>query len=63
MKKATQSNSKKCDHSKKLCTCGGHNIKNHKKNKKHNATKRKLAVKKTRKALPILDTELYDENA
>jgi len=36
-------------HSNKLCWCGGHNIKNSKKNKKHNSTKKKLNIKKLRR--------------
>ena len=51
MKKATLSNSKKCEHSDKDCVCGGHNINNHKKNKRHYKTNRK----KIRKALEKID--------
>jgi hypothetical protein len=35
--------------SKKLCTCGGHNHKNVKKNKNHHATAKKLEIRKARK--------------
>ena len=39
----------KCQHSNKLCWCGGHNHKNAKKNKRHNSTKKRLSVKMNRK--------------
>ena len=51
MKKAIGSNSKSCEHSEKECTCGGHNNHNHKKNKLHVKTKRKLQRRKLNKLL------------
>lgn len=52
MKKSTMSNCKNPEcRSNKFCVCGGHNNKNHKKNKKHNSTKNKLNIKAIRKYL------------
>lgn len=51
MKKATQSESKECNHSDKLCVCGGHSRKDVKKNKNHNSTKIKLQRKEVREVL------------
>lgn len=51
MKHATMSNSKSCDHSSKSCVCGGHSSSDAKKNKRHNATKKKLQRRKERKFL------------
>ena len=50
---------KSSQHSNKLCWCGGHNDTNTKKNKKHNGTKKKLLVRKTRKGLKKLEKGLY----
>jgi len=36
-------------HSKKDCCCGGHNHKNHKKSKTHNATASKLSIQANRR--------------
>ena len=51
MKKAIQSETKNCEHSKKDCVCGGHSHKDVKKNKKHNSTKKKLQRREVRKYL------------
>lgn len=51
MKKASMLNSRSCDHSDKMCVCGGHSRKDVKKNKNHNSTKRKLSVRKTKQTL------------
>jgi hypothetical protein len=51
MKKAIQSESKDCNHSSKLCVCGGHSRKDVKKNKKHNSTKQKLQRRAAREIL------------
>ncbi len=57
MKQATGSNSKSCDHSKKLCVCGGHSHKDVKKNPNHNSTKKKLQRREIRKGFLKLQSE------
>lgn len=52
MKKATMSNCRSADCSKKGCVCGGHNAGNAKKNRKHNGTKRKLQRRAARRVTP-----------
>jgi len=48
-KKAIMSECKDtCNRSDKDCICGGHNASNAKSNKKHNATRNKLLVRKSR---------------
>ena len=37
------------DRSRKTCVCGGHNLNNVKKNKLHNATKKRLQIRQARK--------------
>lgn len=41
----------KCEHSDKDCCCGGHSTKDVKKNKNHNATKKRLGIRMVRKFL------------
>ena len=37
------------DRSSKECVCGGHNLRNAKANKLHNATKKRLEIRRNRK--------------
>ena len=57
---------KKRGHSDKNCCCGGHNMKNAKKNLKHHATKIKLDRRKSAKtkeaAIAAADGEVNDGN-
>ena len=51
MKQAIMSNKRDTeDRSDKDCVCGGHNLNNPKSNKRHHGTKRKLAVRRARRA-------------
>ena len=50
MKESVMSNCKDPENrSKKNCCCGGHNHSNAKKNKRHNATKAKINIRRERK--------------
>ena len=62
---------RKADMSEKLCTCGGHNMTNIKRNKNHHSTKNRLEVKAVRRMKKLLEgqqdinpeiSELIDEN-
>jgi len=44
----------KNEHSKKTCCCGGHNIKNHKKNLNHNSTKKRFSIRKNIKFIHLM---------
>ena len=62
MKEASMSNCKNTEcRSNKICVCGGHNNKNHKKNKHHNSTKIKLLRRKLRKFLNEAKTAVVGE--
>lgn len=49
------------DRKRKLCCCGGHNLNNAKRNKKHNATRSKLEIRKARQEKEKLFNILIEE--